>query len=392
MKPLKKLITASAFCLSAMGFAQDTATAENAAYTGDNFSLEGALAMFKQASSPEEFEKLINQEGNNVNNLDLDNNGETDYVTVQDIVKGDTHVLVLSTFTDDKQRQDIATINIEKTGNERAILQIEGDKNLYADNTIVEPEGTKTTITNSKGPNGAIADAMPIVVNVWLWPAVRFIYAPAYVVYVSPWHFRTHPVWYRPWRPVHYNVFYTHCAPYRTYYRPAPIRRTYVAHTVYAPHRRTSAIVVSRGRHNNVAHNGSRSNYSNSRNYRTGSRSVSSSKTYSNSGRNSGNRVATTNSGTRKATHVRQSANFSNSGRSANNNISHNRETAGSINRTAPQGNSRSTNRIITSGSNNRTKVSEHSRERNTNRVSSRNTGHQGNERHNAEGGRGRRN
>jgi len=36
---------------------------------GDNFDLQGALAMFQKASSPEDFEKLLNTEDNNVNNL-----------------------------------------------------------------------------------------------------------------------------------------------------------------------------------------------------------------------------------------------------------------------------------------------------------------------------------
>ena len=43
---------------------------------GDNFSLQGALAIFENATSPEEFEKAINTEGNHVNNLDLDGDGE----------------------------------------------------------------------------------------------------------------------------------------------------------------------------------------------------------------------------------------------------------------------------------------------------------------------------
>ena len=45
---------------------------------GDHFSLQGALEMFKQSSSIEEFEKLINTESKNVNNLDLNADGEID--------------------------------------------------------------------------------------------------------------------------------------------------------------------------------------------------------------------------------------------------------------------------------------------------------------------------
>ncbi len=49
---------------------------------GDNFSLQGALEMFRKAGSPEAFEKLLNTEDNKVNNLDLDGDGNTDYIRV----------------------------------------------------------------------------------------------------------------------------------------------------------------------------------------------------------------------------------------------------------------------------------------------------------------------
>ncbi len=39
-----------------------TAQTDSTGMPGDNFSLQGALEMFKQASSIEEFEKLINTE------------------------------------------------------------------------------------------------------------------------------------------------------------------------------------------------------------------------------------------------------------------------------------------------------------------------------------------
>ena len=51
---------------------------------GDNFSLEGALELFKQAESPEHFEELLNKEDHQVNNLDLNEDGDIDYIRVID--------------------------------------------------------------------------------------------------------------------------------------------------------------------------------------------------------------------------------------------------------------------------------------------------------------------
>ena len=62
---------------------------------GDNFSLQGALQMFQQSSSIEEFEKLINSEGNHVNNLDLNGDGDIDYVKVIDKADKDLHAFRL---------------------------------------------------------------------------------------------------------------------------------------------------------------------------------------------------------------------------------------------------------------------------------------------------------
>lgn len=72
-------------------FGQEDNRPEN---TGDDFSLEGALDLFKNSNSLEEFEKSLNQENNQVNNLDLDGDGQTDYIHVDDIKENDTHIIV----------------------------------------------------------------------------------------------------------------------------------------------------------------------------------------------------------------------------------------------------------------------------------------------------------
>jgi hypothetical protein len=227
-------------------------------YTGENFSLEGALALFKKANSLEDFEQLLNQENNNVNNLDINDDGEIDYIMVDDIQEGDTHAIVLSTYLDNNEKQDIATIGIEKTGTENAILQIEGDSDLYAENTIVEPSDIKETITGEKGPDSGEYKATQIIVNVWLWPSVRFIYGPKYNVWHSPWRWRHYPKWWKPWRPYSYTVFYSNCAPHRMTYHRVPTRRVVVARKVYSPRRHSSTLVVHNRRGTTVIHKNKR--------------------------------------------------------------------------------------------------------------------------------------
>ncbi len=234
-------------------FAQQNDTPE---YSGENFSLEGALSMLKKANSIEEFETLINKESNDVNNLDLNDDGETDYVTVEDIVEENKHVLVLSALLNEKEKQDVATIVIEKTGNEEAQLQIFGDEDLYAENTIAEPFDV-----NEKMDSGKNGPAIPelittrIVVNVWFWPSIRFIYAPGYRVWISPFRWAMYPRWWKPWRPIRHTVFVTRCHVHKTYIHRTPTSRV-VVHKSYAPRRHSSTTVVKNRRGTTVVHKG----------------------------------------------------------------------------------------------------------------------------------------
>ena len=261
----KLLLILSVFCLSNIIIAQND---NLPTITGDNFSLEGALALFKKAKSVEEFEMLINDESNNVNNLDLNNDGKTDYISVADLQQNNAHVLVLSTDLGATEKQDIATINIEKTAIDQATLQIIGDPDLYAENTIVEPFDTTEVIQNAKGPNAPEIEINQIFVNVWFWPSVQFIYSPTYVVWRSPYRWSFYPRWYRPWRPFGYRNFYNRCAPNRMYYRRATVYRVNYSRKFYEPVRNRSSLIIhyNGGRNNLERNNTQRSRQNNFRN------------------------------------------------------------------------------------------------------------------------------
>lgn len=249
-----KSIIASLLVLMGMtsAFSQENDSSE---FTGENFSLEGALAMFQKATTLENFEKSLNEENNNVNNLDLNNDGDIDYVTVEDIMTGDNHVIVLSAVLGDNEKQDIATIDIEKTGKEQAQLQITGDDDLYAANTIAEPSDlSEKQDSSGKGPAASALITKQIMVNVWFWPSIRFIYAPGYHIWVSPNRWGFYPRWWKPWRPYRHTVFISRCAPHRIYFHRTPVRRVIVAHRSYAPRRHTSTLVVKSRRGTKAIH------------------------------------------------------------------------------------------------------------------------------------------
>ena len=216
---------------------------------GDNFSLQGALDQFKLAASPEEFEKAINTESNHINNLDLDGDGKTDYVKVVDQSEGESHAFVLQVPVSEKENQDIAVIELEKNGNESAIVQIVGDSDIYGEELIIEPapESEKETSSKGKGPDAHYSIDQPIVVvNVWGWPSVRYVYGPAYHPWVSPYYWHYYPPYWHPWRPVAWTVWHPYHYHYHRAYVVTPTHRVVHAHAVYTPHRTTSVTVTKR--------------------------------------------------------------------------------------------------------------------------------------------------
>lgn len=255
------LLILSAFLLfSGPLFAQDDMAADSTGLPGDHFSLEGAIALFKKAQSPEDFEKLLNTEENGVNNLDLNEDGEIDYVRVIDNVDDDVHAIVLQVPVSEKESQDIAVLEIEKQGDEEAILQIVGDEDIYGEQVIAEPFEEEQGVKNGRGGPALHAGPVRLVVNVWLWPSVRFVYRPGYRVWVSPWRWRYYPAWWRPWRPLAWRYYHPRLAPYRVHCHVIGTHRVVRAHAVYAPrrtgstvvHTRTTTVVAARGRHGNA--------------------------------------------------------------------------------------------------------------------------------------------
>ncbi|MBT8219201.1 MAG: hypothetical protein KJP00_05235 [Bacteroidia bacterium] len=243
---MKKTIRQMALVLLALALFSHIIIAQEEAtgLPGDNFSLDGALELLENSKDLESFEKALNKENNKVNNLDLNEDGEIDYVRVIDNLQGDAHAIVLQVPLNDKEAQDIAVIEIEKDGPESAILQIIGDEDIYGEQMIVEPYEEEGS--GGKGGPDAEYDIARVIVNVWLWPSVRYVYTPGYVRYVSPWRWLYYPTWWRPWRPLAWTVW----RPYRIYrphrYRITTTHRVVVAHRAYAPVRTRSVAVRTR--------------------------------------------------------------------------------------------------------------------------------------------------
>lgn len=254
MKAIKKIFSTTVMiAVTACGGMAQKASTDSTGFPGDNFSLQGALQMFKKASSPEEFEKLLNTQNNNVNNLDLNKDGKTDYVKVIDRTEKKIHAFVLQVPVSEKESQDIAIIQLEKTGDSTAVIQIVGDKDIYGKEIIIEPDGeikssnSSEKWNSSRGPSRGVYDeeSTVVVVNVWYWPSVTFVYGAYYTPWISPWRWGYYPGWWSPWKPVSWYTWYPRCTVYNTSFVAVNTYRVAGAQYIYAPYR-TSAVSVTR--------------------------------------------------------------------------------------------------------------------------------------------------
>lgn len=265
MKAFKNIILLICLSMSSFGFAQK---ADSLGLPGDNFDLAGALEVFKNSSTPEEFEKAINKNDNDVNNLDLNGDGEVDYVKVIDNKDGNAHTMVLQVEVAKKEIQDVAVIEIEKTKDGNAHIQIVGDEELYGKDYIIEPKEEKTVsaekiksdsetddVYKSKNDNSGFNNNTnnsntvyynndpTVYVNVYPWPMVQYIYTPAYVVWVSPWYYGYYPGWWSPWRPIYWRNHYWHAHHYHHHYWHSHYYRSPMAHKGYYGRRISSETV-----------------------------------------------------------------------------------------------------------------------------------------------------
>jgi|WetSurMetagenome_2_1015567.scaffolds.fasta_scaffold44990_2 hypothetical protein len=213
LKTMKKLIITSALALLvAFGttvLAQDNPK-EYLGLPGDNLNLYAVMKLFQDSQTLEGFEKSLNDENSEINNLDLNNDNMIDYLTVSDNVDGDVHTIVLRDMLGKNESQDIAVFTVQRFNNGSVQIQLIGDEALYGKNYIIEPI---TDDSNGETPNpGYTGTQVTIIrttpVEIAAWPLVRFIYLPNYSIWHSSWYWGYYPEYWHPWRPLYWHFYY----------------------------------------------------------------------------------------------------------------------------------------------------------------------------------------
>jgi hypothetical protein len=223
--------------------AQETATE-----AGEDFDLYAAISLFENAEDLEDFEKKLNSEENDVNNLDLNNDDEVDMVRIVEYSEGNTKVLVIQAVIGEDDYQDIATIELEKFGENEISGQIIGDEEIYGPDYFIEPSEETASLNSSY--------SMAVYVSVHLWRPVRGIYRPGRVLFVSAITVRSHPVWFRARRPIARSAYRSRAARWHSpRFRATKARHSPRGKSMYSSKRRTSTTAKKHYGHKSTQQN-----------------------------------------------------------------------------------------------------------------------------------------
>lgn len=227
MKP-KSSILAVLFCASTLVsssvLSQDVTVVAPSSEATDGLDLQAVAELFKDAKDLEEFEKSLNDPEVGVNNLDLDDNGEVDFIRVMEEASEDAHVIVLQVPLGENEFQDVATIEVEKNGEEDYNMQIRGNEVIY-------------------GVDYYIA---PVQVHIHAWPIMPWIFRPVYHPYRSVFYFGFYPRWWHPWHPVAVHVYHTRTVRFTTRATFTVAHTTRVTRVTRVKYTPTSSTLVKR--------------------------------------------------------------------------------------------------------------------------------------------------
>lgn len=187
-----------------------------------NLDLTALAELVKKSKDATSIEAELNKpEG--INNLDLNNDKQVDYINVTEYDNKDNGAKGFSFYTklgtEESDVQDIATIEIEKGADQNVNVHVVGSQNIYGDNAHYI----------------ASYPSRDFLIAAWLFSN--------HPVYVSPWHYGYYPSFYNPYYRVPYSTYYDRTNNYRT---QTSFRTTTTTRTIRSPYAgRSSARVTA---------------------------------------------------------------------------------------------------------------------------------------------------
>ncbi|RLD61985.1 MAG: hypothetical protein DRJ05_01360 [Bacteroidetes bacterium] len=206
--------------------AQDVATTETnedlLGLPGDNLDLYATLDLFQQSKTIEEFEASLNDEKTGINNLDLNIDGEVDFIKVATQQDDDDFAFVLQIDVLENETQDVAVILVTKDKDEKVTIQMVGDEDLYGKDYAIEPKTETPAVTANPAYSGSdtvvVKSESATVVVVESEPIVHYVYSPVYAPYYPPYYYGYYPPYYHPYPVISVNIYFGRNRHHRNHY------------------------------------------------------------------------------------------------------------------------------------------------------------------------------
>jgi len=176
----------------------------------NNLDLKAVATAFGESKNLEEFERKLNDYDSGISNLDLNKDGQVDYLRVIEKNEKNVHVVLIQSVLDKDVYQDVASIVVDRDrDSENTTVQVIGDPYLYGPNYIIEPAYAYT----------------PSIFSLF-WGA-------NYYSWHSPYYWGYYPNYYHHRNPFELNVYlsnvYGHVNHNHRYYYSNSIRNQYAA-------------------------------------------------------------------------------------------------------------------------------------------------------------------
>lgn len=148
---------------------------------GDNLDLQALGELVRNSTSAQDIENKLNQDGS-INNLDLNNDSQVDYIKVTEYGTGAQRGFSFTVDVANGQTQEIATIEVAQGAN-NAQMNIQGNQQLYGNNGYYQS-------------SYSLSDLM----------IMHYLFAP-HRPYYSPYHYGYYPSYYHSYRSRPYNSY-----------------------------------------------------------------------------------------------------------------------------------------------------------------------------------------
>ena len=154
----------------------------------ENLDLKTVATLFGQAKDLEQFEQMLNNPDSAFSNLDLNGDGQVDYLRVIETADNTRHLVVIQAVLAKDVYQDVASIYVEKDPETQSVtVQVIGDEYIYGTNYIIEP----------------VYVYRPYIYD-WFW-------GPDWVCWHSPYYWDYWPGWWHPYYCVAPYIYWDHC-------------------------------------------------------------------------------------------------------------------------------------------------------------------------------------